>query len=44
MLAAGGKAPIMFAHIGVLRALSAGEPEARPVPRRRAAKKYRIVR
>ena len=29
MLAAEGKAPLMFAHIGVLKALHARKPEAR---------------
>lgn len=44
MQAADGKVPLMFAHIGMLKALRTGKPEAQPEPRRKAAKKYRIVR
>jgi hypothetical protein len=44
MLAAEGKAPLMFAHIGMLWALHAGKSDAPPEPRRKTAKKYRIVR
>jgi hypothetical protein len=36
--------PMMFARIGVMRALHAGQPEAPPEPKRKRAKKYRIVR
>lgn len=37
MLAAQGKAPLTFAHIGMLKALHAGKPEAAPEPRRKRA-------
>jgi hypothetical protein len=43
MLAAQGRAPLMFAHIGMLKALQASKPEAPPKPRRKAVKKYRIL-
>ena len=44
LMAAEGRGPLMFAHIGMLRALNHGKP-ATPLPeRRKPARKYRIVR
>lgn len=36
--------PAKFARIGVMRALNAGKPDPQLTPRRKPAKKYRIVR
>jgi hypothetical protein len=36
--------PTMFARIGVMRALNAGKPDPEITPRRKRAKRYRIVR
>ncbi len=44
LMAAEGRGPLMFAHIGMLRALHHGEPPRTPEPRRKPAKKYRLVR
>ncbi len=33
----------MFAHIAMMKALHAGQPAPPPEPRRKAAKKYRVV-
>jgi hypothetical protein len=42
ILAAEGKAPIMFDRIGMLQALHGDTPKV-PSERRKAAKKYRVV-
>jgi hypothetical protein len=34
----------MFGRIGVMRALNAGKPDPEITPRRKGAKRYRIVR
>jgi len=34
----------MMAHIAMMRALQRHEPKAAPVPRRKRAKAYRIIR
>jgi hypothetical protein len=39
-----GRGPLMFAHIGMLKALHHGEPDPETTPRRKAVKTYRIVR
>jgi hypothetical protein len=36
--------PTMFARIGIMRGLHAGKPERPAAPRRKRAKKYRLVR
>jgi|SRR5580693_9277001 hypothetical protein len=36
--------PTMVARIGMMRALNAGKPDPAPAPRRKRAKRYRIVR
>jgi hypothetical protein len=36
--------PTMFARIGIMRALNRGEPATAPMPRRKGAKAYRIVK
>jgi hypothetical protein len=36
--------PTMFARIGVMRALNHGEPVTAPMPRRKRAKAYKIVK
>ena len=36
--------PTMFARIGMMRALHRHKPKAAPVPRRKRAKAYRIIR
>jgi hypothetical protein len=36
--------PTMLARIGMMRALDAGKPEPEITPRRKRAKRYRIVR
>jgi hypothetical protein len=36
--------PVMFARIGVMQALNAGKPGPEITPRRKRAKRYRIVR
>ena len=43
LMAAEGRGPVMHARIAILRALNHGRPEPTAQPRRRAAKKYRIV-
>jgi hypothetical protein len=35
--------PVLFARIGVMRALNAGKPGPEITPRRKRAKAYRIV-
>jgi hypothetical protein len=45
MLAVEGNAPLMFAHIGVLKGVARREARRRrPERRRKAGKKYEIVR
>jgi hypothetical protein len=44
LMAAEGRGPVIFAHIGMLRALHHGEPPTAPKPRRKAVKKYRLIR
>jgi hypothetical protein len=44
ILAAKGQRPLMFAQIAMLRALHAGDDAPAPKPRRKAPRKYRIVR
>jgi len=34
----------MMARIAMVRALQAGQPESAPEPRRKAAKKYKVIR
>jgi hypothetical protein len=43
LMAAEDRGPMMHAHIGLLQALNHGKP-ASDTPRRKAAKKYRIVK
>jgi hypothetical protein len=43
-MAAEGSLPVIFANITLLKALNAGQPKPTPEPRKKAAKKYRIVR
>lgn len=42
--AAEGRGPLMHAHIAMLRAINAGKPEPVREPRRKAVRKYRIIR
>jgi len=42
LMAAEDRLPVMFAHIALLKALNAREPK--PAPRKKATKKYRIVK
>ncbi|WMT73424.1 hypothetical protein [Bradyrhizobium sp. Ash2021] len=44
MLVVGLGGPTMFARIGVVRALNRGSAAGIPSPRKKAAKKYRIIR
>jgi hypothetical protein len=44
LLVAEHDGPTMFARIGMMRALHAGQPEAPPEPKRKRAKKYWIIR
>jgi hypothetical protein len=44
MLVAEKGGPTMMARIGMMQALHADRPKPPPEPRRKAAKKYRIVR
>jgi hypothetical protein len=43
-MAAEDQGPLIHARIGMLKALSHGKPEPAPTPRRKAVKKYKIVR
>jgi hypothetical protein len=43
LLVAEHDGPTMFARIGIMRALNAGEPDLKITPRRKRAKAYRIV-
>jgi hypothetical protein len=36
--------PTMFARIGIMRALNHGKPDPAPMPRRKRAKAYRVIR
>lgn len=42
--AAEGRGPLLHASIGMNKALNFGKPEPEKAPRRKAVKKYRIVR
>jgi len=42
LMAAEDRMPVMFVHVAMLKALNAGKPP--PEPRRKRAKKFRIVR
>ena len=44
LLVAEHDGPTMFARIGVMRALHRLKPKAAPVPRRKPAKAYKIIR
>jgi hypothetical protein len=44
LMAAEDRGPMMHAHIGLLQALNHGKPASDTTPRRKAAKKYRIVK
>jgi len=44
ILAAKGQRPLMFAQIAMLRGLHAGDDAPAPKPRRKAPRRYRIVR
>lgn len=44
LMAAEGRGPIMHARIAMLRALHHGEPPRTPEPRKKPAKKYRLIR
>jgi hypothetical protein len=44
MMAAEDRGPMMHAHIGMLHALNHGKPAPDQPARRRAVKKYRVVR
>ena len=43
MRTAEGRGLLMFAYIGMMQALHAGKPEPSTTPRRKPAKKHRIV-
>ncbi len=43
LLAAEGVRPVMFARIAILRALHHGQPPSPPAPRKKPAKKYRVI-
>jgi hypothetical protein len=36
--------PTMFARVGIMRALNRGRPDPAPMPRRKGAKAYRVIR
>jgi hypothetical protein len=42
--AAERRGPVMLARIAMVKALTFGEPDPSPAPRKQAAKKYRIIR
>jgi hypothetical protein len=44
MLVAESGGPTMFARIGVMRALNYGKPDPAPMPHRKSAKAYGIVK
>jgi hypothetical protein len=44
LMAVEGRLPVMFVHIALLKALNAGKPKPAPAPRKKAAKKYRMLR
>lgn len=44
LMAAEGRGSIMFARIGMLRALNHGRPDPQPEPRSKRAKPYRIIK
>jgi hypothetical protein len=44
LMAAEGRLPVMFAHIAMLKALNAGASRPEPKPRKKPAKKYRVIR
>jgi hypothetical protein len=44
MRAAEGRRLLMFAYIGMMQALHTGKPEPPTTPRRKRAKKHRIIR
>jgi hypothetical protein len=44
ILVATSGGPTMFARIGIMRALNYGKPDPAPMPRRKSAKAYRIVK
>lgn len=44
ILAAEGRVPIMFASIGMLKALKHGKPSPALGPRRKPAKRYKVIR
>jgi hypothetical protein len=44
IMAAEGRAPLLLARIGMLRAMSYGKPAPAKEPRRKAVKAYRVVR
>ena len=44
LMAAEGRLPVMFAHVAMLKALNAGKPKPASAPRKKATKKYRLVR
>ena len=44
ILVATSGGPTMFARIGVMRALNHGKPDPAPMPRRKRAKAYRVIR
>ena len=44
ILVAARGGPVMFARIGIMRALNRSKPDPAPMPRRKGAKAYRIVK
>jgi hypothetical protein len=44
LMAAEERLPVMFANIALLKALNAGKPKPASAPRKKATKKYRVVR
>ena len=44
ILVATSGGPTMFARIGIVRALNAGKPDAAPMPPRKGAKAYKVIR
>ena len=44
MVPAESGGPTMFARIGVMRALNHGKPDTAPMPRRKGARAYKVIR
>ena len=44
LMAAEDRLPVMFAHIALLKALNIWKPRPAPSPRKKAAKRYKVIR